>query len=114
MIAQVKRLFVDGRDVATLKCADTYLTRSKGLLGTRSFDGALLISPANSVHGMGMLYTLDIALLDDELRVLRTLTLHPFGLTRPRRGVRHVLEAERGAFARWGLETGSQLAVQGS
>lgn len=105
------RLTVDDRDVAPLHRADTYLGRTRGLLGTRGIDGALLISPGNSVHGLGMLYPLDVALLDPDLSVLHTLVLRPFGLTRPRRGVRHVLEAGRGEFDRWGLRIGSRLAV---
>ena len=109
---QSDRLWVDGRDVAPLYLADSYLGRTRGLLGTRGIDGALLISPGNSVHGVGMVYTLDIALLDSSLKVLHTLVLHPFGLTRPRRGVTHVLEAQRGAFAAWGLRVGSELRQQ--
>ncbi len=104
-------LLVDGRDVAPLYLAKSYLSRTRGLLGTRGIDGALLISPGNSVHGVGMLYTLDIALLDSKLDVMHTLTLHPFGATRPRRGVKHVLEAERGAFSAWNLRVGSRLDI---
>lgn len=106
---QRSRLWVDGHDVAPLYVADNYLGRTRGLLGTRGIDGALLISPGNSVHGLGMVYVLDVALLDSNLKVLHTLILHPFGLTRPRRGVKHVLEAQRGAFADWELRVGSQL-----
>jgi uncharacterized membrane protein (UPF0127 family) len=105
------RLWLNGRDIAPLHLADSYFGRTRGLLGTRGIDGALLISPGNSVHGLGMLYALDIALLDDGMRVIDTLVLRPFGLTRPRRGVKHVLEAERAAFARWGLTAGGQLSV---
>lgn len=103
------RLWVDGSDVAPLLVADRYLARTRGLLGTRGLVGALLISPGNSVHGIGMLYPLDVALINAEFQVLHTLVLHPFGATRPRRGVKHVLEAERGAFADWDLRVGSQL-----
>jgi uncharacterized protein len=110
---QRSRLWVDGRNVAPLYIADSYLSRTRGLLGTRGIDGALLISPGNSVHGMGMLYALDVALLDADLGVLHTLTLRPFGATRPRRGVKHVLEAERGAFAGWNLRVGSRLGSDG-
>ena len=106
---QSARLWVDGTEVAGLYVADSYLSRTRGLLGTRGIDGALLISPGNSVHGVGMVYTLDIALLDSTFSVLHTLVLQPFGLTRPRRGVKHVLEAQRGAFAAWNLRIGSQL-----
>lgn len=106
------RLLVDGRDVGPARRADSYWTRLRGLLGTRGLDGGLLISRTNSVHGMGMAYTLDVAQLDAELQVLHVARLRPFGLTPPRRGVKHVLEAEAGAFQRWGLQPGSRLTLQ--
>ncbi|MBT0772627.1 DUF192 domain-containing protein [Kineosporia sp. J2-2] len=105
------RLSVDGCDVAPLWLAESFARRSRGLLGTRSLDGALLIKPCNSVHGVGMTYTLDVALLDAELRVRHVLTLRPFGLTRPRSGIRQVLEAQKGAFDAWGLRPGSRLGM---
>ena len=106
------RLIVDGRDTCDLAVAGTYVSRLRGLLGTRGTAGALLLTPCNGVHGIGMVYRLDVALLDAELTVRRTGVLRPFGLVPPRRGVRHVLEAQRGAFARWGLEPGSRLAIE--
>ena len=106
------RLFVDGRDVAPGRRADTYLSRLRGLLGTRGLDGGLLITKANSVHGMGMRYTLAVALLDDDLRVLRVRRRRPGALTWPRKGGKHGLEAERGRFADWRLEPGSLIEVR--
>ena len=102
---------MDGHDVARIEIASTYRGRLVGLLGTRGTTGALLLAPCNGVHGVGMLYPLDIALLDAELAVLRTAVLHRFGLVRPRRGVRYVLEAQRGAFERWGLGQGVRLTL---
>ena len=104
------RLRVDGRDVAPLVVADSYLGRLRGLLGRRGFDGALLLRRCSSVHAAGMVFVLDVAQLDDELRVIRTCRLRPFGLVAPRRGARHVLEAQAGAFASWGLRPGSVLS----
>jgi uncharacterized membrane protein (UPF0127 family) len=106
------RLWADGRDIAPLRTADAYLSRARGLLFTRGIEGALLISPGNSVHGLGMTYSLDVALLDSDLVVVHTLPLRPFGVTRPRGGVKHVLEAERGALARWGLTPGTRLEIR--
>lgn len=107
------RLLVDGRDVGPGRRADTYLSRLRGLLGTRGLDGGLLIAKANSVHGMGMTYALDVALLDEDMVVLRVLRLRPFGLTRPRQGVKHVLEAQHGRFEDWRLRAGSRIEVRG-
>ncbi len=106
-----RRLIVDGVDVGPCAVADTYLTRLRGLLGRRGVDGGLLLTSCSSVHGAGMTFSLDVAQLDADLVVIRTARLHPFGLVLPRRGVRHVLEAESGAFARWRLHRGSRVGV---
>ena len=110
------RLLIDGHDVAPLLVADSWPARLRGLLGTTAGGppyarGALLLSPGNSVHGWGMRYTLDVAQLDAGLVVVRTAVLRRGGLLASRPGVRHVLEAERGAFDAWGLRTGSRVAV---
>ena len=110
------RLLVDGRDVAPLLVAGSWPARLRGLLGTTAggppyAHGALLLSPGNSVHGWGMRYALDVAQLDAELVVVRTAVLRRGGLLAARRGVRHVLEAERGAFETWGLRVGSRVGV---
>jgi uncharacterized membrane protein (UPF0127 family) len=106
-----ERLVVDGVQRAALLLADTPVARLRGMLGRRTLPAALLLRPGNSVHGVGMLVRLDVALLDEDDRVVHVLVLRPFGLTRPRRRVRSVLEAPHGSFARWGLSTGSRIEV---
>jgi uncharacterized membrane protein (UPF0127 family) len=105
------RLLVDGRDVAEIEVADTYLRRLRGMLGTLRVTRPLLLSPCSSVHGMGMLIPLDVALLDRELRVVHVTTLWPMGFVRPRRGVHSALEAARGDLARWGVVAGSTVTL---
>lgn len=94
----VRSLFVDGAAAGQVRLATSYLARLRGLLGSRPGGLPLLLSPANSVHGAGMTYTLDVATLDAAGRVVHVSRLHPFGLTRPRRGVTRVLEATSGSF----------------
>ena len=55
-----------------IRVADTGLTRIVGLLGERSLpagDG-LLILPCQGVHTWGMLFPIDIAVLDNDWNVL--------------------------------------------
>jgi uncharacterized membrane protein (UPF0127 family) len=59
-----------------------------------------------------MRVALDVALLSGDLRVLHAQVLRPWGMTAPRRGVTQVLEAPAGSFARWGLHTGSEIALR--
>jgi uncharacterized protein len=129
------RLLVDGRDISAVRVASSYPARLRGLLGTSSGATPLLLTPANSVHGWGMTYPLDIAQLATEASpaeatpacgmpgngvlgagfvTVRVVGLRPWGLVGTRRGVRCVLEAPRGAFAAWGLVAGSRLRIQPS
>jgi uncharacterized membrane protein (UPF0127 family) len=52
---------------------------------------------------------IDVAWLDGDLTVLRTCHLRRNRLTRPMLRAHSVLEAEAGAFARWGLQVGDRL-----
>jgi len=103
------RLYVDGRDVAPLELADTFRTRSKGLLGRDRLDGALWIAPTQQVHTFRMRFAIDVAHVDRNGRVLATTTMPPGRLGAFRWRARGVVEAEAGAFARWGLVAGCRL-----
>lgn len=106
------RLTVEGRDEPVeLEIAASYGTRRRGLLGRTGLDGALLITPCGSVHTFRMGFTIDVAYLDKELRVVDVHTLKPGRLPLPRLRARHVLEAEAGAMERWGVRPGVRLAV---
>ena len=75
-------------------------------------DGALLLRPARSVHSFGMRFPIDVAWLDEELIVLRTTRLSRHRMTRAVLRSHSIVEAEAGAFARWGLAVGDQLELQ--
>lgn len=104
-------LTVDGRPVAPVEIAATYRTRRRGLLGRDGIEGAMLLTPCNSVHTIGMRFTLDVAYLDAGLRVLTVRTMPPGRVGLPRLRARYVLEAEAGSMAGWGLRTGSDLTL---
>jgi uncharacterized protein len=69
----------------TIRVAETGLTRIVGLLGERGLpagDG-LLILPSQGVHTWGMLFPIDIAVLNDDWEVIATRrTMRPFRFTR--------------------------------
>ncbi|MET9148738.1 DUF192 domain-containing protein [Streptomyces sp. NPDC004042] len=102
---------VDGV-VVPLELATSYRARTKGLLGRDRVDGALLLSPAGSVHTFGMRVPIDVAYLDGRLRVLAVVTMRPGRLGLPRLRSRHVLEAAAGAMAGWGLRAGVRVEVR--
>ncbi|GHI05281.1 hypothetical protein Scel_36020 [Streptomyces cellostaticus] len=95
-----------------LEISTSYRARTKGLLGRDALDGAMLLSPASGVHTFGMRIPIDVAYLDRRLTVLAVRTMQPGRLGRPRLRARHVLEAEAGAMAEWGLDVGVQVTVE--
>ncbi|MFJ8130702.1 DUF192 domain-containing protein [Streptomyces hydrogenans] len=94
-----------------VEVAASYRARRRGLLGRDGVAGAMLLTPANSVHTFGMRFPIDVAYLDRRLRVLAVVTMRPGRLGLPRPRARHVLEAEAGAMAGWGLRPGVVIAV---
>lgn len=106
---------VRGNDVlASLEVASTRAARRKGLLGRDGIEGAILLQPARSVHTLGMRFPIDVAHLDEELVVLRVVTMRPWRIGPPVRAARSVLEAEAGSFERWKLMIGDKVEVRGN
>ncbi|WPP31789.1 DUF192 domain-containing protein [Streptomyces sp. CL7] len=95
-----------------LEIAASYRARTRGLLGRDALEGALLLSPANSIHTFRMRMPIDVAYLDRRLRVLAVRTMPPGRLGRPRVRARHVIEAEAGAMEGWGLGVGAVVEVR--
>ncbi|GAA2399220.1 DUF192 domain-containing protein [Streptomyces coeruleofuscus] len=94
-----------------LEIATSYRARTRGLLGRDSVEGAILLSPANSVHTFRMRMPIDVAYLDRDLRVIAVRTMRPGRLGMPRLRARHVVEAEAGVMAGWGVREGVFVEV---
>ncbi|MFF2192600.1 DUF192 domain-containing protein [Streptomyces sp. NPDC058157] len=100
-------------DIAVpLEIAASYRARTRGLLGRDGVEGALLLTPAASVHTFRMRFPIDVAHLDRRLRVIAVTTMPPNRLGLPRPRARHVLEAEAGAMAGWGLRVGAAVSLE--
>ncbi|MET7734687.1 DUF192 domain-containing protein [Streptomyces sp. NPDC005402] len=100
-----------GELAVPLEIASSYRARTKGLLGRDSVDGALLLSPAGSVHTFRMRFPIDVAYLDRGLRVIAVRTMKPGRLGLPRVRSRHVLEAGAGVMEGWGVRVGVRVRV---
>ena len=105
-------LLRDGDVLAAVDVASSFGSRLKGLLGRDGIDGALLLRPAKSVHTVGMRFAIDVAFCDRDLVVVDVVTLRPHRMCRPRRRAKAVIEAQAGAFERWGLRVGDQLELR--
>lgn len=120
-------LLREGEVLAAIDIASTRAARRRGLLGRDGITGALLLQPARAVHTINMKFPIDVAYcapceppLDGgavagvvaSLTVLETVCMHRFRLGRPRLKASCVIEAEAGAFERWGLRVGDRLEVR--
>ena len=86
----------------------------RGLLGR---DGlapghAMLLERARSVHTFGMRFPIDVAYLDRDGTVLKTVRMRPHRLGLPVPRARLVVEAEAGAFGRWGIHVGDLIELK--
>ena len=110
-MTQTTWLLRDGEVLANAEMAGTYSERVRGLLGRPGYEGALVLPRTRSVHSLGMRFAIDVAFLDRQLCVVDVIGLVPWRLSLPCRRARMVLEAEAGAFERWGLRVGDKLEL---
>ncbi|MST48953.1 DUF192 domain-containing protein [Mobiluncus porci] len=82
-------------------------TRNQGLLKTWSTPGIVWITKCNSIHTVAMHFTIDVAYLDRDQRVLEIVRYRPGRVGRPRFRARSVLEAEPGIFEEFGIIPGT-------
>ena len=99
-------LVTEGRVLASCEIADGRRERGRGLLGRDGIEGALVLDPCRWVHTIGMRFPLDVAYLDEDGVVVKTVHMrrHRVGVPvwrahqrgrGPRRGIRPVGAAGR-------------------
>ncbi len=96
-----------------IRVADTGLSRMIGLLGERklSYGDGLLIVPSQGVHTVGMLFPIDIAVLDNDWNVLALRPrMRQFRMTRIFWNAAAVLELPSGTLDSSSTVVGDVLA----
>jgi uncharacterized membrane protein (UPF0127 family) len=102
----------DGIVMASAEVTTDRRSRNRGLLGRDHLDGALVVQGCRWIHTFGMRFPLDVAYLDAEGNVVKTVRMQPDRLGAPVHRARSVIEAEAGAFARWGLHVGIVIELR--
>jgi uncharacterized membrane protein (UPF0127 family) len=102
----------DARVLASAEIADSRTARRTGLLGRDHLEGALVLTPCRWVHTIGMRFPIDVAFLDEDGTVVKTMQMHQRRIGVPVWRAALVIEAEAGAFARWGLHVGDVIEVR--
>jgi uncharacterized protein len=102
----------DGRIIAeSVRVADTYFRRLRGLLGRRLREGeGLVLRPGFSVHTSFMRYPIDVVFLDQNQTVVEIApNLKPWR-TASCMAAREVVELQAGEAERRGLSVGDRVA----
>lgn len=102
----------DGNVMASAEVAQDRRSRRRGLLGRDGLEGAMVITRCAWVHTIRMRFPLDVAYIDRDGNVLKTLRMKPHRVGIPVRHASAVVEAEAGAFARWGLHVGDVVEIR--
>jgi uncharacterized membrane protein (UPF0127 family) len=102
----------EGDVLATAEVAETGRARRRGLRGRDHVEGALVLRHCRNVHSFGMRLPIDVAFCDREGVVLRTCCLRPWRISPFVAQAAFAIEAESGAFERWGLRVGDQVEVK--
>ena len=86
--------------------------RARGLLGRDGIEGVMLLRPCRHVHTFRMRFAIDVAFCSREDVVVRVASLPPGRLSPFVWRSAYVLEAEAGAFTRWGLRVGDRIELK--
>ena len=105
-------LVSDARVLASAEIAETRSERRRGLLGRSDLNGAFVIRPCRAVHTIGMKFPIDVAFVDADGVVMKTMQMPRHRLGLPMLNARIVIEARAGAFSRWGLRVGDVVEIR--
>jgi uncharacterized protein len=105
-------LVSDARVLASAEVAADSAERRRGLLKRDGIEGAFVIEPCKWIHTIGMRFPIDVAYLDGDGIVVKTIQMHRHRMGIPVWRACSVIEAEAGAFARWGLRVGDLVEVR--
>jgi hypothetical protein len=98
--------------MASAEVAGDRQARRRGLLGRDHLDGALVLERCRWIHTVGMLFPLDVAYLDANGTVIKTIRMNRNRVGVPVWHARTIIEAEAGAFARWGMHVGLTIELR--
>ena len=92
-----------GNVLASAQHATSHADRGRGLLGRDGIEGALVLERTRWVHTIGMRFASDVAHLDADGKVVRIAHMPPNRIGPYVKQAARVVEAQAGAFERWGL-----------
>ncbi len=112
MLRVMPWLVSEARVLASADVARSRRAKRRGLLRRDGFEGALVLDGCHWVHTIGMRFDLDVAYVGGDGVVLKTVRMPRYRIGAPVRRARWVIEAEAGAFERWGLQPGDPVELR--
>jgi uncharacterized membrane protein (UPF0127 family) len=104
----------DTRVVASANIATTRRHRRHGMKAFPDASVPLVIERCRWVHSFGMRFALDVAHLDATNTIVSIRHMEPNRPGLPVARAVCVVEAEPGAFSRWGLAVGDTITIRGA
>ncbi len=105
-------LVTEGRVLASCETVSRRRAKSRGLLGRDGIEGAMVFERCRWVHTLGMRFALDVAYVDETGIVVKTAHMRRRRVGIPVWRATTVIEAQEGAFGRWGLRVGDVVEVR--
>jgi uncharacterized membrane protein (UPF0127 family) len=105
-------LVSDGHVLASAEVATGARARRLGLLKRDHLEGALVLAPCRWVHTIGMRFPIDVAYVDKDGVVVKSVRMARYRIGLPVPKASWVIEAEAGAFARWELVPGDVVELR--
>ncbi len=102
----------DGTVLASVERSTSVRSRTKGLLGRDEINGALLLHKTKSVHTIGMKFPIDVAFCDEDMMVLRIVTMPKHRVSKFEFRAACAIETSAGRFNHWRIEPGAQLEIR--
>lgn len=94
----------------SVRLANGFFTRLRGLLGAGERHSGLWLTPCNGIHTIGMRVPIDVVFIDRKGMVRRIdVAVPPFRIRRAVRGTHSVLELPAGYTRRVQLRVGDRL-----
>jgi uncharacterized membrane protein (UPF0127 family) len=103
------------RDLARAEWRGSLVGRARGLLGRRGLaaDEGIVLTPCSSIHMLLMRFPIDVAYIDREGVVVKTVAaLRPYRFSLGGRGAHSAIELAAGTLAATGTRPGDRLAFR--
>jgi len=108
--------FKSNQVIATLKFANSYFSRLKGLMFKKKLDYVLVLKPSksnfklfSSIHTFFMRFTIDVVFLDKNKKVVEIAQISPWKFYIPKKSVKYILEMKKGLIKKYQIAIGDKL-----